>query len=60
MQIKKQDFEQIKAELITLYQMGRKSGDFYVSEECNYLLNKLQQIELENIKSKSALERSRK
>lgn len=60
MQIKKQDFEQIKAELITLYIIGKNYGDIYVTEECNYLLNKLQQIEVENIKLKSALERSRK
>jgi len=55
MYIKKQDFDQIKAELITLFHMSRKQGDIYVMEEAGYLVEKLSEIEIANIKKKSAL-----
>ena len=50
--ISNQDFNQIKAELITLFHMARKESDIYVMEEAGYLVEKLQEIELENIKKK--------
>lgn len=55
MNINNQDFEQIKAELITLFHMARKQGDIYVMEEAGYLVEKLQEIEIKNLRKKSAL-----
>ena len=55
MYISQQDFEQIKSELIWLYRTARNEQDFYVAEEADFLLQKLQQIEVENIKKKSLL-----
>lgn len=53
--IKDDDFEQLKAELITLYKTGRNYGDIYVMEECDYLLQKLQTIETDYLRRRSAL-----
>ena len=55
MVVNNQDFEQIKAELITLFHMARKQGDIYVMEEVDYLLQKLQSIESKNLRKKKAL-----
>lgn len=55
--ISNQDFNQIKAELITLFHMARKESDIYVMEEAGYLVEKLQEIELENIKKKQTLKK---
>lgn len=55
MQIPNTDYEQIKAELISLYFEARKLGDIYVMEEIDYLLQKLQNIEAKNLKKKNAL-----
>ena len=55
MQIPNADYEQIKAELISLYFEARKLGDIYVMEEIDYLLQKLQNIEAKNLKKKNAL-----
>lgn len=55
MQIPDADFEQLKAELISLYYESRKNGDFYVMGETDYLLQKLQSIEAKNLKKKNAL-----
>lgn len=55
MQIPNADYEQIKAELITLFHMARKQGDIYVMEEAGYLVEKLQEIELKNLRKKSSL-----
>ena len=55
MQIPNTDYEQFKAELITLYFEARKRGDIYVMEETDYLLQKLQTIEAKNLKKKNAL-----
>ena len=55
MNISNQDFEQIKAELITLFHMARKQGDTYVMEEAGYLVEKLQEIEIKNLRKKSTL-----
>lgn len=52
--ISKQDFNQIKSELITLFHESRKCGDIYVMEECGYLVEKLTEIELENLKKRKA------
>lgn len=53
--VSNQDFEQIKAELITLFHMARKNGDIYVMEEAGYLVEKLQEIEIKNLRKKSSL-----
>ena len=53
--VSNQDFEQIKAELITLFHMARKQGDIYVMEEADYLVKKLQEIEIKNLRKKSSL-----
>lgn len=53
--INNQDFEQIKSELITLFHEARKQQDFYVMEEADYLLQKLQNIEAKNLKKKNSL-----
>lgn len=53
--ISNKDFNQIKSELITLFHESRKLGDIYVMEECGYLVEKLQEIEIKNIRKKSAL-----
>lgn len=55
--ISAQDFNQIKSELITLFHMARKESDVYVMEEAGYLVEKLQEIELENIKKKQTLKK---
>lgn len=55
MNINNQDFEQIKAELITLFHMARKQGDIYVMEEAGYLVEKLQAIEIKNLRKKAQL-----
>ena len=55
MLIKDSDFKQIKAELITLFNMARKQCDIYVMEEVDYLVKKLQEIEIDNIRKKSSL-----
>lgn len=55
MNISNQDFNQIKSELITLFHMARKQGDIYVMEEAGYLVEKLQEIELKNLRKKSSL-----
>lgn len=56
--IKDADFEQLKEELITLYNVGRNYGDIYVMEECDYLLQKLQTIENDYLRRKNALRES--
>ena len=53
--ISNQDFNQIKSELITLFHMARKQGDIYVMEEAGYLVEKLQDIEIKNLRKKSTL-----
>ena len=35
--------------------MARKQGDIYVMEEAGYLVEKLQEIELKNLRKKSSL-----
>ena len=55
MNISNQDFNQIKSELITLFHMARNQGDIYVMEEAGYLVEKLQEIEIQNIRKKSSL-----
>lgn len=55
MNISNQDFEQIKAELITLFHMARNQGDIYAMEEAGYLVEKLQEIEIKNLRKKSVL-----
>lgn len=55
--ISAQDFNQIKSELITLFHMARKESDVYVMEEAGYLVEKLQEIELENIKKKQTIKK---
>lgn len=55
--ISAQDFNQIKSELITLFHMARKEYDVYVMEEAGYLVEKLQEIELENIKKKQTIKK---
>ena len=55
MNISNQDFNQIKSELITLFHMARKEGDIYVMEEAGYLVEKLQEIEIKNLRKKSTL-----
>ena len=53
--ISNSDFEQIKSELITLFHEARKNADFYVMEEADYLLQKLQTIENKNLRKKQSL-----
>lgn len=56
--VNNQDFEQIKAELIDLYIEARKYGDAYVMNKCDYILQKLQNIENAYIRRKYALKNS--
>ena len=58
MVIKDSDFEMVKKELITLYIAGRNNGDIYVMEECDYLLQKMQNVENDYIRRKYALKNS--
>lgn len=55
MVIKDEEFTQLKVELIGLYKVGRNNGDFYVMEECDYLLQKLQNIENEYLRRRNSL-----
>lgn len=59
MNIKTQDFEQIKSELISLYFQARKYDDFYVCDELDYLISFLQRIENQNISKKQKLTEKR-
>lgn len=49
------DFEQLKEELTKLFFVARNNSDFYVMEEADYLLQKLQTIEAKNLKKKQSL-----
>ncbi len=55
MYISKQDFDELKNELTLLFYTAQRKGDDYVMDEADYLLQKLQSIELKYLHKKSLL-----
>ena len=55
MNITNQDFNELKNELTLLFYTAQRKGDDYVMDEADYLLQKLQSIELKYLHKKSLL-----
>lgn len=55
MNINRQDFDELKNELTLLFYAAQRKGDDYVMDEADYLLQKLQSIELKYLHKKSLL-----
>lgn len=57
MNIKNEEFEAIKSELLQMYFMARDYGDIYVMENCDTLLSFMQGIENRDIKKRQLLKK---